>query len=181
MTKDFLLEDSRIPPSGANVRAVDVPSPVAGYVARVDAGRFGAVDIYDRKGGELVARILHLDPVGVSVGDSVEYGQLLGTQSNKGLPNAGKHVHMEMDKRYYQQSEDYMEDPRAGVYRLMPRHGVVASSQGQLWTMAPSALANRLTSCGMCSAHRMLRDSEAQITSRFRRMACTVCRCSRLS
>ncbi|WP_372357195.1 XVIPCD domain-containing protein [Xanthomonas sp. NCPPB 3443] len=114
LTKDFMLEDSRIPPGGANVRAVDVPSPVAGYVARVDADRFGAVDIYDRKGGELVARILHLDPVGVSVGDSVEYGQSLGTQSNKGLPNAGKHVHMEMDTRYYQQSENYMEDLASG-------------------------------------------------------------------
>ncbi|MBV6813704.1 peptidoglycan-binding protein [Xanthomonas axonopodis pv. passiflorae] len=114
LTKDFMLEDSRIPLGGVNVRAVDVPSPGSGYIARVDVDRFGAVDIYDRKGGELVARILHLDPVGVSVGDSVEYGQSLGTQSNKGLPNAGKHVHMEMDTRYYQQSENYMEDLASG-------------------------------------------------------------------
>ncbi|WP_456362142.1 peptidoglycan DD-metalloendopeptidase family protein [Xanthomonas arboricola] len=148
-----MLEDSRIPPGGANVRAVDVPSPVAGYIARVDADRFGAVDIYERKGGELIARILHLDPVGVSVGDSVEYGQSLGTQSNKGLPNAGKHVHMEMDTRYYHNPKTTWKTSRAGVYRLMPRHGLVASSRGQLWTTAPSALANRLTSCGRCSAH----------------------------
>jgi peptidoglycan hydrolase-like protein with peptidoglycan-binding domain len=114
LTKDFMLEDSRIAPGGANVRAVDVPAPVAGYVARVDASRLGAVDIYDREGGELVARILHMDPVRVSVGDTVEYGQALGTQSNKGLPQAGKHVHMEVDTRYYQQFENYLQDLGSG-------------------------------------------------------------------
>ncbi len=118
LTKDFMLEDSRIVPGGANVRAVDVPAPVAGYVARVDANRLGAVDIYDHQGGELVARILHMDPIRVSVGDTVEYGQALGTQSNRGLPQAGKHVHMEVDTRYYQQLENYLQDLGSGRLSL---------------------------------------------------------------
>lgn len=127
LVKDFMLEDSRIPSGGAGVRAVDVPSPVAGYVARVDSNGFGAVDIYDRQGGELVARILHMDPISVSVGDTVEYGQALGTQSNRGLPAAGKHVHMEIDTRYYQQAENYMQDIASGRLSLDPdrrTHGI---------------------------------------------------------
>lgn len=118
LIKDFILEDSRIVSGGANVRAVDVPAPVAGYVARVDADRLGAVDIYDHQGGELVARILHMDSIRVSVGDTVEYGQALGTQSNRGLPQAGKHVHMEVDTRYYQQLENYLQDLASGRLSL---------------------------------------------------------------
>ena len=127
LTKDFMLEDSRIASSGVGVRAVDVPSPVAGYVARVDSNRLGAVDIYDWQGGELVARILHMDPISVSVGDTVEYGQALGTQNNRGLPAAGKHVHMEIDTRYYQQAENYLEDIASGRLSLDPdrrTHGI---------------------------------------------------------
>jgi hypothetical protein len=120
LTKDFMLEDSRIASGGANVRSVDVPAPVAGYVGRVDANRFGAVDIYDRQGGELVARILHMDPINVAEGDTVEYGQALGTQSNRGLPGAGKHVHMEIDTRYYQQAENYLEDIASGRLPIDP-------------------------------------------------------------
>lgn len=113
LTKDFMLEDSRIPVGGRGVRDVDVPSPFAGYVGRVSPA-MGTVDIYDRAGGQLMARILHLDPVNVSAGDTIEYGQALGTQSNQGLPNAGKHVHIEVDTRYYQQYENYVEDLTSG-------------------------------------------------------------------
>ncbi|HST44730.1 MAG TPA: XVIPCD domain-containing protein [Luteimonas sp.] len=118
LTKDFMLEDSRIPPGGVNARAVDVPSPVSGYIARVDRDRFGAVDIHDRQGGELIARILHLDPIHLSVGDQVQYGQALGAQGNRGLPGAGKHVHMEVDTRYYQQLENYFRDLATGRLSL---------------------------------------------------------------
>lgn len=47
--KDFILEDSRLG-TGPASRSVDVPSPLAGYVGRVDATQ-GLVDIYDRQGG----------------------------------------------------------------------------------------------------------------------------------
>lgn len=113
LTKDFMLEDSRIPPGGRGVREVDVPSPFAGYVGRVYPA-MGTVDIYDRQGGELMARVLHLDPINVAAGDTIEYGQSLGTQSNQGLPAAGKHVHLEVDTRYYLQYENYIEDIASG-------------------------------------------------------------------
>lgn len=45
----------------------------------------------------------------------MEYGQSLGTQSRQGLPtNAGKHVHFEIDTRYYQQCENYVADLEGG-------------------------------------------------------------------
>lgn len=119
LTKDFMLEDSRIPVSARGVREVDVPSPFAGYVQRVSPV-LGTVDIYDREGGELMARVLHMDPVHVSAGDTIEYGQALGTQSNQGLPTAGKHVHMEVDTRYYQQYENYVEDLASGRLAMDP-------------------------------------------------------------
>ncbi|RYF48252.1 MAG: hypothetical protein EOO38_10515, partial [Cytophagaceae bacterium] len=111
LMKDFLLEDSRIAAWGRGVRAVDVPSPCAGYINAVNP-RLGSVDVYDRQGGELIVRVLHLDPYNVRVGDSIEYGQALGTQSNRG--SEAVHVHMEVDTRYYQQYENYVEDLLSG-------------------------------------------------------------------
>lgn len=114
LTKDFMLEDSRIVAGGRGVRDVDVPSPFAGYVNRIES-RLGGVDIYDRQGGQLVARVLHMDPINVAVGDSIEYGQALGVQDMRGMrPGTGKHVHMEVDTRYYQHYENYMEDLVSG-------------------------------------------------------------------
>ncbi|HEY5971606.1 MAG TPA: XVIPCD domain-containing protein [Pseudoxanthomonas sp.] len=96
------------------MRQVDVPAPMAGYIGRVDAAN-GVVDILDGRGGEVIARARHLDPIAVQVGDSVEYGQSLGTQNRRGLnANAGKHVHFEIDTRYYQQYENYIEDLASG-------------------------------------------------------------------
>lgn len=113
LTKDLILEDSRIAAGGNGVRSVDVPAPFAGYVGRA-GGQFGTVDIYDRKGGTLIARVLHLNPIQVAEDTMIEYGQALGTQSNKGLPQAGKHVHMEVDTAYYQQYENYVADLVSG-------------------------------------------------------------------
>ncbi len=120
LIKDFMLEDSRIQSGGAGVRDVDVPSPVAGYVGRrVD--QQGLVEIYDRQGGEVVARMRHLSGISVNVGDTVEYGQALGTQDRLGLPaTAGKHVHLEMDTRYYGQYENYMQDLSDGRLAIDP-------------------------------------------------------------
>lgn len=117
--KDFILENSAIASGGRNVRDVDVPSPFAGYVGRV-GGTMGTVDIYDREGGTLVARVLHLDPINVTAGTTVEYGQALGTQNNHGLPTAGKHVHMEVDTRYYQAYENYVDDLVSGRLSMDP-------------------------------------------------------------
>jgi hypothetical protein len=78
--KDFILEDPN-PPSGP-ARAVDLPSPIAGHVGRVSE-REGLVDILDREGGDVVARIRHMHPIAVAEGETVEYGQALGTQGRQ--------------------------------------------------------------------------------------------------
>ena len=117
--KDFILENPDIPSGGQGVRSVDVPSPFAGYVGRA-GGSFGTVDIYDREGGTLIARVLHLDPIHVTAGSTIEYGQALGVQNNKGLPNAGKHVHMEVDTRHYQAYENYIGDLVSGRLSMDP-------------------------------------------------------------
>jgi peptidoglycan hydrolase-like protein with peptidoglycan-binding domain len=111
LVKDFILEDR--PREGAAVtRLIDVPSPVAGYVGRRD-DRNGLVEIYDAEGGNVVARVRHLSGIAVGVGDTVAYGQSLGTQGNVGLglqPGVGIHVHLEMDTGYFQHYENYMQD-----------------------------------------------------------------------
>lgn len=112
LIKDFILDDSA--PQGRASREVDVPAPITGYVGRVEV-KNGVVDIYDRKDGDVIARIRHLGPIAVKVGDQVAYGESLGTQNRIGLPaNAGKHVHLEMDTRYYQQYENYIADLVSG-------------------------------------------------------------------
>lgn len=115
--KDFILEDSRLANGAAGVRSVDVPSPLAGYVGRVDAGQ-GLVDIYDREGGEVIARVRHMSGIAVAEGDTIQYGQALGTQNN--TATRAVHVHMEVDTRYHQQYENYMEDLTSGRLSLDP-------------------------------------------------------------
>lgn len=114
--KDFLLEDSQLP-AGPGARAVDVPSPLAGYIGAVNPAS-GRVDIYDRQGGELIARLRHLSPVYVQVGDTVAYGQALGVQSDR--RTQAKHVHLEVDTRYYRQFANYMADLAEGRLRIDP-------------------------------------------------------------
>lgn len=117
--KDFILENSTIRSGGPGVRDVDVPSPFAGYVGRA-GGTMGTVDIYDGEGGALLARVLHLDPISVTAGSTIEYGQALGVQNNEGLPRAGKHVHMEVDTHHYQEYENYVEDLVSGRLSMDP-------------------------------------------------------------
>jgi len=109
--KDFILENSIIDAGRVGVRDVDVPSPLAGYVGRRHDAQ-GLVDIYDREGGEVIARVRHMDPVLVKVGDTIEYGQALGMQNNQATRPI--HVHMEVDTRYYQHYENYMDDLVSG-------------------------------------------------------------------
>ena len=120
LIKDFILEDSRIAPFGRGARNVDVPAPVAGYIGRV-IPRQGLVDILEHKDGRLLARVRHLDPISVVVGDSVQYGQSLGTQAAKGLPVGGRrHVHMEVDTGHYQHYVNYVDDLVSGRLSLDP-------------------------------------------------------------
>lgn len=117
LKKDFMLEDSRLPTGARGVRDVDVPSPLAGYVGKRNDAQ-GLVDIYDRAGGEVIARIRHMRDIAVSEGDTIQYGQALGTQSNRGTIHV--HVHMEVDTRYYQQYENYLQDLSDGRLSIYP-------------------------------------------------------------
>lgn len=118
LIKDFILDD----PTATDSRRVDVPAPAAGVIGRVDA-RNGVVDILDPGDRSLIARIRHLGPIAVDVGDHVAYGQSLGTQNNIGLPrNAGKHVHIEMDTRYYREFDGYVRDLVEGRLPVEAEH-----------------------------------------------------------
>ncbi|MBJ7574715.1 XVIPCD domain-containing protein [Luteimonas sp. MC1828] len=118
LIKDFILDD----PTVADSRRVDVPAPAAGIVGRVDA-RNGVVDILDPADRALIVRIRHLGPIAVKVGEHIAYGQALGTQNNIGLPrSAGRHVHIEMDTRHYQQFDHYVRDLVEGRLPVAAAH-----------------------------------------------------------
>src|SRR3546814_4258886 len=77
--------------------------------------RNGVVEIADNPGGNVVARIRHLGPIDVEEGQTLVYGQSLGTQNAIGLPKgAGKHVHIEMDTGHAQDFENYVNDLVSG-------------------------------------------------------------------
>jgi len=111
LKKDFILSRPGVDPMSNEARAVDVPSPTSGVVgARRD--REGLVDILDRAGGDVVARLRHMSRIEVEPGDFVVYGQSLGRQDNVGTNPI--HVHIEMDTRYYQQFRGYVDDLASG-------------------------------------------------------------------
>lgn len=115
LIKDFILEDQP-PTSGSWTRAVDVPSPVNGYISRRD-DRNAMIEISDAKQGNIIARVRHIGDISVNAGDAVIYGQALGRQDNHGLglsPGKAIHVHMEIDTNYYQQYENYISDLTSG-------------------------------------------------------------------
>ena len=112
LIKDFILED--VIPGRVSTRAVDVPAPFSGVISLRD-DKNGLVEIKDGVDGEIVARVRHLHPIDVKVGDKVVYGQSLGTQHEWGLdPGTGKHVHIEMDTRHFQELRNYVNDLVSG-------------------------------------------------------------------
>lgn len=119
LKKDFILEGPDHPAGSASARAVDVPSPVAGYIGRVNE-RQGLVDVYDRQGGDLIARIRHMHPIAVSEGQTVAYGESLGTQGRQ--QTGAVHVHMEVDTRYHQAYENYIGDLVSGRLPVQSEH-----------------------------------------------------------
>ena len=119
LKKDFILEDPGQPPMSVDARSVDVPSPVAGYVGRINQ-RQGLVDIYDRLDGEVIARVRHMHPIAVSEGQTVAYGETLGTQGRQ--QTGAIHVHMEVDTRYYQEYENYLGDLISGRLPVQAEH-----------------------------------------------------------
>lgn len=130
VSKDFILSD--LDSGSASVR---VPSPVAGYIGRVDA-RQGLVEIYDRPGGELLAKVRHMDlrGSGLEAGDTIGYGEPMGTQSGFGGGNPrryGVHVHVDINENYLPTFEQYISDLDAGVITTTtrPEHAPQAASR----------------------------------------------------
>lgn len=111
--KDFILQVD-------GSAAVDIPSPVAGYVYYDRA--YGTAKIYDnpRPDGQLVAKVLHMDPDTFRIpnGTQVAYGQGLGRQDGTGLAGTrsyGIHAHVETDASTFQR---YISDIDSGVIRM---------------------------------------------------------------
>ncbi|MCL1635402.1 hypothetical protein M2650_12300 [Luteimonas sp. SX5] len=111
VSKDFVLSVDGNP-------SVDIPSPVSGFVkrsARLD--RWGAVEIYDSQGDDakILARVLHMNPIRVTDGEKIEYGQLLGQQSNKAPIKIGVHTHMDFNEWHLNQFREYLHDLDSGA------------------------------------------------------------------
>jgi hypothetical protein len=111
--KDFILQVD-------GSAAVDIPSPVSGYVYYERA--YGAAKIYDapRPDGALIAKVLHMDPETFRVpnGAEVAYGQGLGRQGGTGpvgTASYGIHAHVETDVTHFQR---YISDIDSGVIRM---------------------------------------------------------------
>lgn len=119
LVKDFILEDH----GAAPWRVVDVPSPAAGVIGRIAVAE-GAVDITDQE-GSVIARVRHLGPIAVKTGDTIAYGESLGTQNKIGLgPKGRKHVHIEMDIRYEEDFDNYIRDLVDGRLPVQAEHRV---------------------------------------------------------
>jgi len=109
--KDFILSHPDHHPMSREGRMVEVPAPMAGVIgARRD--HEGLLDIFDKPGGEVIARFRHLSGIRVNPGDRVEYGQTLGIQDR--VATGAIHVHVEIDTRFYQQFRNYVDDPASG-------------------------------------------------------------------
>ena len=119
LKKDFILSDPGLDPASRKGRSVDVPAPVSGVIgARRD--NEGLVDILDRPGGEVIARVRHMRDITVGTGDHVAYGQALGVQSD--VDTKPIHVHIEMDTRYYLQFRNYVDDLASGRLPVEAEH-----------------------------------------------------------
>lgn len=127
VSKDFVLSDSN------GRRDVPVPSPAAGYVGKVDA-RNGLVCIYDHKGGELIAQVRHmgLEGSGLHVGQTVAYGQPLGTQAGygRGQRNAyAVHTHIDFNTARLDEFKRYFADIESGAIQIGATPGLRAATR----------------------------------------------------
>jgi hypothetical protein len=116
VSKDFVLQDE------AGARRVPVPSPVDGVVAAVDRAN-GRVDVFDRRGGEPLVRLRHLDlrGSGLIAGERVGYGEWLGLQGGFGRGDPmryGVHVHVDFNAAHLDRLDRYLRDLDAGIVTI---------------------------------------------------------------
>lgn len=73
LKRDFIIEHPDYPTMSDKARDVPVTSPLAGCIGRVDAAQ-GLVDVYDRKGSDVIARVRHMSDIGESEDQTIKYG-----------------------------------------------------------------------------------------------------------
>jgi hypothetical protein len=115
VSKDFVLYDPtgirRLTDVTDADKRVPVPSPFAGVV-EVNQDK-SLMIIRDPVTNEPLARIRHMSGITLQTGDTVEYGQALGTQSNH--RTAHVHTHMDVNTRYITQFDQYLKDLSSGA------------------------------------------------------------------
>ena len=115
VSKDFVLYDPtgirRLSDVTAADKQVPVPSPFAGVV-EVNAGRTLLI-IRDPVTREPLVQVRHMSGISLQTGDTVEYGQALGTQSNNSTRHV--HTHMDVNTRYINQFDQYLKDVSSGA------------------------------------------------------------------
>lgn len=115
VSKDFVLYDStgvkKLSDISVTAKQVPVPAPFSGVV-EVNKSQ-ALVTIRDAKTGEPLAQIRHMDAIRFQTGDTVEYGQALGTQSSQ--KTGAVHTHMDINVRYTQPFDKYLTDIASGA------------------------------------------------------------------
>lgn len=115
VSKDFVLYDPtgirRLGDVTAADKQVPVPSPFAGVV-EVNPGRT-LLTIRDPVTREPLVQVRHMSGISLQNGDTVEYGQALGTQSNNSTRHV--HTHMDVNTRHINQFDQYLKDVSSGA------------------------------------------------------------------
>lgn len=148
VSKDFVLYD----PTGVkglgsiseSAKRMPVPSPFAGVV-EVNKGD-ALLQIRDPETRELLAQIRHMKDFSVKTGDTVEYGQALGTQSNQ--KTKAVHTHMDVNTRLIPAFDQYLKDIHSGAITT----GGYRPTQDATAQQFQEQLGGRLTSMGLSCA-----------------------------
>lgn len=115
VSKDFVLYDPtgirRLSDVTDADKQVPVPSPFAGVV-EVNAART-LLTIRDPVTREPLVQVRHMSGISLQTGDTVEYGQALGTQSNNSTRHV--HTHMDVNTRHIARFDQYLKDLSAGA------------------------------------------------------------------
>lgn len=148
VSKDFVLYD----PTGVkglgniseSAKQMPVPSPFAGLV-EVNKGD-ALLQIRDPESGELLAQIRHMKDFSVKTGDTVEYGQALGTQSSQ--KTKAVHTHIDLNTKHIPEFDQYLKDISSGAITTGGYHPTQDAAAQQF----QEQLGDRLTGMGMsCS------------------------------
>lgn len=130
VSKDFVLYDStgvkKLSDISVAAKQVPVPAPFSGVVEVNNSQAL--VIIRDAKTGEPLAQIRHMDPIRFQTGDTVEYGQALGTQSNQ--KTGAVHTHMDINVRYTRPFDQYLKDIVSGAITTEGHPPVQSAHEG---------------------------------------------------